>query len=218
MQSHVAVVEMGGDAQAGVAHGPQRQCGVVEVDEIGLIPVDEIDRAIVELVAIGLVREAGAVVPVPLAKQGVRVGAAGAARVVLRVEVLRVEAVPPLALAVGLGELAVVGHAGERAGLVRALRRLVPRPGVRGVHADAEPQAVRARGLGPAADQVLLRADGDRVPRLVLAVPEVEIVVVVGQREEILGARPLVERHELLRIPPLRLPEMDDVLEAELRG
>ena len=79
--------------------------------------------------------------------------------VVLRVEVLRIEAVPPLALAVGLGELAVVRHAGERAGLVRALGDFIPRPRARGVDAHAEAQAVLARRLRPAADQILLRPD-----------------------------------------------------------
>ena len=77
---------------------------------------------------------------------------------VLRVKILRVEAVPPKALAVGLGQLAVVRHAGQRAILVRALRRFIPRPGARGVNADGKAQAVLARRLRPAADQILVRA------------------------------------------------------------
>ena len=135
---------------------------------------------------------------------------------VLRVELLRIETFPPRALAVGLGELAVVGHARQRAVRVGALRRLVPAPRVRGVHADAEAQPVLARRLAqPAMSPSSARRR--RVPRLVRAVPQVEVVVVVRQRDEVLRARLLVERHELVRIPALGLPRVDDVLEAELR-
>src|ERR1022692_5341819 len=81
---------------------------------------------------------------------------------------------------VGLGQFAVVRHAGERTALVGALRHVVPHPGVRGVNADAEPQALRAGGTGPSANQILPGTKPDGVPVLIFAVEVIEIVVVVG--------------------------------------
>ena len=99
----------------------------------------------------------------------------------LRVQALRVEPFPPFAQAVGALQVAVVRNAGVRAALVCALRQLVPGPGMGRVYADAEAQAVGAGGLAPAGDQVLPRTDSGRVPlRLVAAVVQVEIVVMVG--------------------------------------
>ena len=136
--------------------------------------------------------------------------------VILCVEVLRIETFPPGARAVGFRELAVVGHAGERPSFVGALRGFVPEPGVGSVHAHAESQAVLARRPGPAADDVLFRTDCDRVPRLMRAVPHVEIVVVIRHREEVSRPGPLVERDQCVWIPILCFPGMDHIFEAEL--
>ena len=79
-------------------------------------------------------------------------------------------------------------------------------------------QPILARGLGPDADDVLVRPDPDGIPGLILGVPAVEVVVVVGQRHEVLGARLHVELHQGVRIPVLRVPGVVDVLEAVLGG
>jgi len=55
--------------------------------------------------------------------------------------------------------------------------------------ADAEAQALRARDLGPRADDVALGAQAHRVPGVVLGVVGVEVVVMVGERDEVFGAR-----------------------------
>src|SRR5512138_3155458 len=81
---------------------------------------------------------------------------------------------------------------------------------------DAETQAARPRGFCPRSNDVLLRADVDRVPGVMLRVVGVEVVVVVGESEEILRARALVKGHQLLRLPALRLPEVVNLHEAEL--
>ena len=55
-----------------------------------------------------------------------------------------------------------------------------------------------------------------RVPALVLAVPKVEVIVMIAQREEILCANLLVELHQRIRIPTFSLEKGQDVLEAYL--
>ena len=83
---------------------------------------------------------------------------------------------------------------------------------------DAQRQSRLLRGLGPAVEDVALRADVLRVPGLVLRVPEVVVVVVVAQHEEVLCAAALVALHQRLGVPFLRLEQGQDVLEAHLRG
>ena len=88
------------------------------------------------------------------------------------VEQARVEAFPPLALAVGEGEVAVVGDAGfEAVGAVGTEGGLPPPPGVFVVEGDAEADAGGAGGLGPFAEEVALGAEAGGVPRLILGVP-----------------------------------------------
>ena len=113
-----------------------------------------------------------------------------ARRMVLRVVVLRIESLPPKPLAVGLGHLPIVRHAGQRA---RSAHR-----------------------LGPTADDVLLRPTGHAVPWLVLRIIQVEVVMVDGHGREILRSGPLVERDEVFRIPVLGLPFVDHILETKL--
>ena len=135
-------------------------------------------------------------------------------RMVLRVEILRVETVPPLALAFGLRQLAVVRHASERAIGIGALGNFIPAPGAPGVNAHRKAQTVFARRRRPAADQIFLRPDGDGIPRLVFGIEQVEVVVMDGQRHEILRAVFFVERQQLVGVKVRRLPDMNDVLEA----
>jgi hypothetical protein len=79
-------------------------------------------------------------------------------------------------------------------------------PCVRRVIADAELQAMLARRLGPAADDVLARSDVERIPGVVCGIVVVEVVVMIGQRHEILRAGRLVQAHERVRVPMLGLP------------
>jgi hypothetical protein len=135
------------------------------------------------------------------------------------VEFLRVEALPPLALAVGLGEgVGVVADACERALGVVVVGDLQPVPCVGGVVGDGEAQAVLAGELAVDADDVLLRADLDGVPVVETGVVGVEVVVVVGERGEVLCAGGDVEIHQLFGLPVLGLPEVVDLHEAELGG
>src|ERR1039458_3679056 len=86
------------------------------------------------------------------------------------------------------------------------------------MHTDPEPQTIFARRPGPAANQILFRPDVDRVPRLIPAVPVVKVVMMVGQREEVLRPGAFVECHQLFGIPTLRLPFVNHVLETEPGG
>ena len=85
------------------------------------------------------------------------------------------------------------------------------------MQADPERQALIVRGLCPAGDKVFLRAHPHTVPRLICAIPQVEIIVVIGQRHKVLCAGAFVERDQFFRVKLLRLPRMNDFLEAGLR-
>ena len=100
-------------------------------------------------------------------------------RVVLRIEVLGVISFPPLALAVGFGEFAVVIFSCFGAIYIIALRWLIPVPGMIGMEGDAKRQTMFLCSLSPTVNQVFLRTDIDRVPFLILRVPKVEVVVMV---------------------------------------
>jgi len=87
-------------------------------------------------------------------------------------------------------------------------------PGVGGVVGDAEAEAVGAGDAGPGADDVLLGADAGGVPGVVGGAEVVEVVVVVGERDEVLGAGGLVEAHEIFGLPLVGLPKVVDLHEA----
>ena len=134
------------------------------------------------------------------------------------VELLRVEALPPFTLAVCPGERAgVVTDARERAFAVVAVGRLEPMPSVRRMIADAETQAVSAGDFRPGAHDVFFGADVDGVPRVVAGVVAIEIVVVIGKRDEVFRAGADVKPHQFLRLPTFGPPEMVDLHEPGLR-
>ena len=85
------------------------------------------------------------------------------------------------------------------------------------VFRNAEPQPVFLRRLLPVADDVAFRPHVDGVPLVELRVPEEEVVVVRAHADEVLRPGLLVELHQAVRVPFLRLPQRDDVLVAELR-
>ena len=218
VRSHVVIIEVCGDFQPRVAERIERHAGDVEVKQVGIIPVDYVERAVVEVGAKLLRRHICSPAPRPLAVYCAVVPAVLAQRMVLRVKVLRVVAFPPFALAVGRGELAVIRNTLLRPFQVVPLRRLVERPGVVGVQAYAEAQPILARRPGPFVQYVALRPHVYRVPRLVLAVPKVHVIMVVAEGEEILRAYLLIESHEAVRVPLLGFPHRYYVLEAHFGG
>ncbi len=142
-------------------------------------------------------------------------------RVRTSVELPRVHALPPLALAIGFRQNAIVGHAFQRAGRVAAVpdrHELSPNPPRRAMIGDSELEPLRAGGLSPRAHDVLFRPDIHAVPGLVLRVPAIEVVMVVGDGDEVLGAGLGIEPDQFLGIPVLRPPDMADVFVPELRG
>ena len=147
-----------------IRHTVKRQHRVIKVNLVGMIIIPELLRALEKLLQVGRVRNATALSAIPFPLQR------GADFVTLRVKILRIEAVPPKPLAVGLRQFAVVRYDGERAGFVRALCHFIPRPRARGVNADAETQTIVPRCRRPAADQILVRADVDGIPRLVFGI------------------------------------------------
>ena len=73
MQLHVAVVEVCGKFETGIADGIKRQRIVIVIDQIGVVFVNEIDGAIIKALAIGNIGNAGTHVgwPIPDLARGV---------------------------------------------------------------------------------------------------------------------------------------------------
>ena len=80
--------------------------------------------------------------------------------------------------------------------------------------AHSHRQPVLAAGVAPAFHEVFPRPHVYRVPLLIGAVPQVEVVVMVAQRHEILCAGLLVELHQGLGIPFFSLPMVYQVLQS----
>ena len=216
--ARVPVVDVGGNLEAAVAQGIEGEHRDIEIDEVGIVAVDGIDGA-VEEVGDELRRgRAGSAAPVPLAVYGAVVPRTLAHGVLLLIEHLRVETFPPLALAVLLAEVAVVVDTHLVALHIKALGGFEPRPRMVGMERDAQRQSHLLGGSGPLGEDVALGTDVHRVPGLVLGVPQVVVVVVVAQHEEILCSAAFVALHESHGIPFLGLEEWQDVLVAELGG
>ena len=209
MHLEAGVIEVRGEVQAdGVVDPVQRQHVVIEINHVRVVVIPELLGAEEKFDLISLVRHAGPLGGIPVPDQFF------AGHMVLGVEVLGIETVPPQAFAVGLGELAIIGHAGEGAGGVRTLRHFIPGPGVGGMNAYGEAQAVFARCGRPAADEVFVRSDGDGIPGLIFGIEVVEVVVMGGQGHEVFRAVGLVKGEQFVRVKIRRLPLVDDVLET----
>ena len=135
------------------------------------------------------------------------------------IEVLRVHALPPLALAVGFRQNAIVGHALQRTGLVTAIpdrHELLPNSPRRAMKGDPELEPLRTSNFFPGSHDVLSRSDIHAVPGLVLRVPAIEVSMVVGKCDEILGSGLGIEPNQFLGIPVVRPPDMADVFVPKL--
>ena len=215
------VVVVGDDVETGLA---ERQLGVVEVENVRVILVDEVLAAQEPLLGERGVHRRRVLIPdavvllVPLVHRLDAGQAIGDLDVRPRIEFLWIEAVPPLAGAVRLRQpRRVISDARERAFSVVAVGRLEPVPRMRRVVADTELQPLRACDLAHVPTMSFFGPDVDRVPGMVPGIERVEVVVVVGQAEEIFRAGAFVERHQLLGFPALGLPEVVDLHEADLR-
>src|SRR5664279_5789923 len=85
--------------------------------------------------------------------------------------------------------------------------------------ADGELKAVLAGSGGKQADDVLLGAGGHGVPaRLVLGVPQVEVIVVNTHGHEVPGAGLLIKLDQVFGVELAAVPGEGDVLDAEYGG
>ena len=82
--------------------------------------------------------------------------------------------------------------------------------------ADAEAQSLLPRRFPPDSHDVLLRSHVHRVPARILRVPQVEVIVVHAHADEVLCAGLLVEAHQMVGIPTGGLPDIDQILVANL--
>src|ERR1035441_10173277 len=121
---------------------------------------------------------------------------------------------------IGVGRIgAIVGDAGERAGFIGAVTHGEPVVAIGEMLADSELQPVFPGSGGEQADDVLLGAGSDGVPaRLVLGVPQVEVIVVHSHGHEVLGAGLFIKLDQVIGVEVAAVPGVADILEAELGG
>ena len=101
------VVHVGGDLHARIADGVEGKDGHVEVDEVWVVAVDGVERAVVEVGDVLLRGDVGTAFPTPLAMDGAIVPGVVAEVVILCIEFLGVESLPPFLCSVGVGLVAV---------------------------------------------------------------------------------------------------------------
>ena len=68
------------------------------------------------------------------------------------------------------------------------LSRLIPSPSLGNMNAYGKTQSILFCSFRKQSDDVLLRTDGDGVPRLILGIKQVKIVEMIGHREKIFCA------------------------------
>ena len=86
----------------------ERQHGIVEIDHVGLVGVDALQYAVLELTFEGLTGQRGTVLPIPLRMGRTRLLPPPTGLMTLGIELLRIIAFPPLSLAVGLSQIAII--------------------------------------------------------------------------------------------------------------
>src|SRR5579875_1946996 len=189
----IVVVIIGSDIHSAPT---ERKKSIIEVEQIRIVLVDEVARAVVEVLNVGNVRK--------------RVGG-----MLWPVELLRVETLPPLIVPVGFREAAVVRNTGQWTGSISAVARLKPPPVASLVHGYAEAKITLACLGRPRPDHIPMRAEVDRIPRMMFRIPGVKTIVMIGHRHEKLGARAHVQVHQLRRVPIQSRPLGAEVFVAE---
>ena len=178
----IAVIIVGNDIESRIRYRPERKISIVKIYDVRIVVIDELNRPIIELVCIFLVGRSN---PVKFPVPGTVVLAE---RMRLFVELLRIKAFPPFALAVFLGQHSVIRHALQRPGCVAAAAGLIPAPGVSRVNAHTERKVILAASLSPLAYDVAHRSYPGGIPFLITTVIKVEVVVMVGKSHKIAGA------------------------------
>src|SRR5579885_3892687 len=95
---------------------------------------------------------------------------------------------------------------------------LKPPPIPRLMHGDTKAQPVVARYRGPGSDHVTVRTEIHRIPGMMPGVPGIKTVVMIGERDEDLGARFLVTLDQFLGLPVEQRPLRAKLLIAEPGG
>ena len=205
MCSHTVIIEVCGNLQSGIADRIERKNRHIKIQNIRIIAVDNIQRTVVEVRHKFLRRHTGTVSPRPLTMYRTVIPTVFAHRVVLCIKVLRVVTLPPFSFTVCFSQLSIVRYAFFRPDCIVALSGLIPCPCMVGMQADTKRKTVFTGCLLPFSQYVTLRPHIYRVPRLVLAVPKVEIIMMIAQCKEILRTYLLIESHQRIRIPMFSL-------------
>ena len=136
----------------------------------------------------------------------------GAVGMVLRIQFLRVKTFPPFFRPIGIQGIAIF----FRKIAIVGLRRFEPRPCMTCMNTNPDRQIQFPTFLHPLSDNISSGADCSRIPFLIWAIPEVHVVVVIGENHNITCAHALIEFNQLLRIPVFSFPFIAEILHAEI--
>ena len=134
---------------------------------------------------------------------------------ILGIQILRVVTFPPFTFTVFFHQSSIVMNVFFVTIRVSKAGRFVEKPGVSGVESDAEAKPVLTHSFFIFSDNIPVRTHIDRIPGLVLAVPEVHVVVMISHCHEIPRTGSFVKFYDSFRIPFFSLPLVDYVLESE---
>ena len=126
-------------------------------------------------------------------------------------------AFPPLALAIGESKVAVVGYSSLVATLVTAKSGLPPPPCIFMMEGHSIAHVILVARIHPLAQQVTLRTDIHRVPRLVTRVPKVVVVVMNTLYHKEACSCFLIKGSEAIRVKLCGIPCAQHVLVSHLR-
>ena len=217
MCRHVMVVEMGCNLESCVANGIERHACGVEIKKIGIVTVDHIKSAIIEIGA-ELFRGYGcSVFPVPLPVKH-SCPATFAEWMVLNVKLLRIHTFPPFPFAVSSCHATIIRDALFVSFKIVSLGGLIPCPGMVGMETYTEWEIILACRSCPFGKNVAFRSDILGIPGLILAIPQVEVIVMVAKHEEILSAYAFIKFHKTIGFPFLSFEERKDVFKTYCRG
>ena len=166
--TRILVVKMGSDTEAAVTERIERQHGDIEIDEVGLIAVDGIEGAVVEVRNEFLRWRTGTVLPSPLIMYLAIAPRVIAHRMVLTVKKLWVETFPPFALTIGLRQVAIIEDTGLGTFKIETLRWFIPRPRMVCMEGDAQRKTNFLGSFGPTIENILVRTDAHGIPLLIL--------------------------------------------------
>ena len=186
MSRHIMIIEMCGNLQPGITDRIQRKYGYIKINQIRIIAVYCVQRTVIKIRTILHCWLANSISPSPLSMNHAITPATFTHRMILCIQILGIISFPPLTFTILFSEFSIIRNTCFRPLSIITLWRLIPGPGMIGMETNTKRKLVFTRSLLPFCKNIPLRSHVHRVPRLVPAIPEIHIVMMITQSKEIL--------------------------------